>query len=255
MTARRPLTRIGGRVTQLPASDSLPWACLSGAPTTLAGYGITDGVSKSGDTMTGPLIAPGLTTNGAAWFNPSTGTKFRIVNDGTGNARFEVVTQDNSAFAPLNFYASSARFIGASLTVDSELYAASPVWTSGGFQYHQHQSPHVAYVKKTGGYNFYWRRNDTGLVGGANEVELMVLDEAGTLVNAGDIKSTGWVYSYGGVLQAGNPSGQYCRIRYDGTITSDGTNYYKIWHAGNSARIIVSSSTPPYEEGAIWVQP
>lgn len=66
---------------------------------------------------------------------------------------------------------------------------ASPTFSNGSFQYHYHQSPHIAYVKKTGGYNWYWRRNDTGLGGGANEVEDMSLTEAGNLLVRTDVRA------------------------------------------------------------------
>lgn len=58
----------------------------------------------------------------------------------------------------------------------------TPTFTSGAFQYHLHQSPHVAYVKQTGGYNWYWRRNSTGTLSGADEVEDMSLTEGGDLL-------------------------------------------------------------------------
>jgi hypothetical protein len=99
-------------------------------------------VNKAGDTMTGPLTAPGINSANTA-------------------------------------------------TISNEIYAAYPIWTSSGFQYHQHQTAHVAYIKKTGGYDFYWRRNDTGLAGGANEVQLMTLDDNGNLSVLGSINTAG----------------------------------------------------------------
>lgn len=44
---------------QFPAVTSLPWSGISGKPTTLAGYGITDGLLKTGDTITGGLTFSG----------------------------------------------------------------------------------------------------------------------------------------------------------------------------------------------------
>lgn len=79
----------------------------------------------------------------------------------------------------------------ASTSVINGLNVANntPVYSSGSFQYHQYQSPHVAYVKKTGGYSWYWRRNDTGLAGGANEVEDMSLTEAGNLFARSSVRA------------------------------------------------------------------
>lgn len=53
--------------------------------------------------------------------------------------------------------------------------------TSSSFSYMFWRSAHVAFVKKTGGYNFYWRRNDTGAEGGPNEQTLMSLSDSGLL--------------------------------------------------------------------------
>ena len=58
----------------------------------------------------------------------------------------------------------------------------TPTFTSSAFQYHLHQSPHVAYVKQTGGYSWYWRRNSTGTLSGTSEVEDMSLTEGGDLI-------------------------------------------------------------------------
>jgi hypothetical protein len=58
-----------GRVVSLSSTAvSVAWSGISGAPTTLAGYGITDGVSLSGATFTGAVIlhANPITALGAA---------------------------------------------------------------------------------------------------------------------------------------------------------------------------------------------
>jgi hypothetical protein len=65
----------------------------------------------------------------------------------------------------------------------------TPTFSSSSFQYHYHQSPHIAYVKKTGGYSWYWRRNDTGLGGGANEIEDMSLTEDGNLFARSSVRA------------------------------------------------------------------
>jgi hypothetical protein len=65
----------------------------------------------------------------------------------------------------------------------------TPTFTSSAFQYHLHQSPHVAYVKQTGGYNWYWRRNSTGTLSGTDEVEDMSLTEGGNLIVRSDVRA------------------------------------------------------------------
>lgn len=50
MAARRPLVAVSGRIKYLPAGDTIDFSLLSGKPTTLDGYGITDGL-KLNDTV------------------------------------------------------------------------------------------------------------------------------------------------------------------------------------------------------------
>ncbi len=71
---------------------------------------------------------------------------------------------------------------------DYFVQAASPKITApitnfvnGAFNYLYWISPHVAFIKKRGGYHYYWRVNDTGTDGGPNSVDLMVLDDNGIL--------------------------------------------------------------------------
>ena len=65
----------------------------------------------------------------------------------------------------------------------------TPTFTSSAFQYHLHQSPHIAYVKQTGGYNWYWRRNSTGTLSGTSEVEDMSLTEDGNLLVRSSVRA------------------------------------------------------------------
>ena len=65
----------------------------------------------------------------------------------------------------------------------------TPTFTSSAFQYHLHQSPHIAYVKKTGGYSWYWRRNSTGTLSGTDEVEEMSLTEDGNLFARSSVRA------------------------------------------------------------------
>jgi len=52
---------------------------------------------------------------------------------------------------------------------------------NGGFYYQYYDTQHVATYKRAGGYSFYWRKNATGAPGGAGEVELMSVNDAGKL--------------------------------------------------------------------------
>lgn len=52
-------------------------------------------------------------------------------------------------------------------------------------------------------------------------------------------------------MPAGNSGPRAIFYNADGSIAEN----HALWHAGNSAQVIVSSSTPAYVEGAIWVQP
>lgn len=49
-----------GKVDAAEVADSVPWIGVTGKPTTLSGYGITDAVKKNGDKMTGSLTVPSL---------------------------------------------------------------------------------------------------------------------------------------------------------------------------------------------------
>lgn len=51
------INKLAGRITSLENSSitSVPWSIITNKPTTIAGYGITDAVRKTGDTMTGKL--------------------------------------------------------------------------------------------------------------------------------------------------------------------------------------------------------
>lgn len=60
MAERRPLVLIGGRNKELPVGDTISWSWLSGKPTTLSGYGITDAVPSS-RTVNGKSLSANVT--------------------------------------------------------------------------------------------------------------------------------------------------------------------------------------------------
>lgn len=84
-----------------------------------------------------------------------------------------------SAMGALTFAASKSinNLTAAEIVGDFPL-----IFKGAGFKYLQCESPHVAYYKKGGQNAFYWRKTDTGYLGGANEQSLMTLDDNGELV-------------------------------------------------------------------------
>lgn len=165
--------------------------------------------SGSGFALTGLLTVSGTGLNAAIRFSNSTGGRdyrlmqkdggYLAITDETAGAERLLINSSGNVTALVDFrapifydYNNTGYYVDpASTSVINGLNVASsfPVFSSGSFQYHQYQSPHVAYVKKTGGYSWYWRRNDTGLAGGANEVENMSLTEGGTLAVNGDMRA------------------------------------------------------------------
>lgn len=133
-----------------------------------------------GPTISGQLVPAG---ENAVWID---------TRNGDLTARRILVAQQD-ARAPIFYDNNNTGYYidAASTSVLNGLNVGTntPLYSSGSFQYHQYQSPHIAYVKKTGGYSWYWRRNDTGLSGGANEVENMSLTEGGTLAVSGDMRA------------------------------------------------------------------
>lgn len=166
--------------------------------------------SGSGFALTGLLTVSGTGLNAAIrLINNNSGSRdYRLVQkdagylaitDETSGAERLIINSSGNVSALVDFRApifydnnNTAYYVDpASTSVINGLNVGTnaPVFSNGSFQYHQYQSPHVAYVKKTGGYNWYWRRNDTGLGGGANEVEDMSLTEGGNLLVRSDVRA------------------------------------------------------------------
>ena len=118
----------------------------------------------------------------------SGGTTERMRINASGN-----VTANVDVRAPIFYDSNNTAFFtdpaGTSALNGLNVATTTPLFSNTGFQYHQYQSAHIAYVKRTGGFNWYWRRNDTGLIGGANEVEDMTLTEGGALIVRGDVRA------------------------------------------------------------------
>lgn len=64
---------------------------------------------------------------------------------------------------------------------DPKITAPITNFLASSFQYICWASTHVAFLKKNGVESFYWRRNDTGQLGGGNESTLMELFNDGSL--------------------------------------------------------------------------
>jgi hypothetical protein len=139
---------------------------------------------------------------------------------------------------------------GTSVLNGLHVGTGSPVFTSSSFQYHYHLSPHIAYVKKSGGFSWYWRRNDTGLANGTNEVEDMSLTEGGDLIARSTVRAplfydsndTGYYIDPNttglGIRTAGE---LWCGIGIDG----DGVriNHDQIWTPAGNFHIQYSAYT------------
>jgi hypothetical protein len=105
--------------------------------------------------------------------------------DGTNaTGTWSISTSGNAGTVTNGVYTTGDQTIGG-----TKSFSTSPIYSDTGFQYHQHTSAHIAYIKKTGAYNWYWRRNDSGLIGGANEANLMELFDNGSLSAYGDMRA------------------------------------------------------------------
>ena len=121
-----------------PVASSVPWTGVSGKPTTVAGYGITDAMKKTGDSATGKIsflasaagassigvphgTAPSAPVNGDVW--STTGGFFFQINGST----FAVSLQNSAETytAKKTFPAGSTSF--ASLNIPAGAAPTSPV--------------------------------------------------------------------------------------------------------------------------------
>lgn len=69
----------------------------------------------------------------------------------------------------------------ATLSITGTAYLPADLQILGsGFVFFKAESDHIAYYKKVGVYEYYWRRSDTGHVG-ANDVTMMRLNDTGRL--------------------------------------------------------------------------
>lgn len=120
---------------------------------------------------------------------------------GTGaSGTWGISVTGNAGTVTNGVYTTGNQTIGGVKTLSS-----NPIFSESGFQYFYHASDHIAYYKKTGAYNWYWRRNDTGLAGGANDTTLMDLNDSGHLTVYGDIRAPVF-YDYNNTAYYLNPA-------------------------------------------------
>lgn len=94
-----------------------------------------------------------------------------------------------------NFVFSGA--VGGASATFSGLITCQGISNSGGYvfsgatlRYIECESQHLAFYKKSGGFSYYWRRSDTGRQDGANQAEMMSLDDLGNLTVNGNTLAT-----------------------------------------------------------------
>jgi hypothetical protein len=124
--------------------------------TALAGIAVTGSVTASAFTTTGSVSAAGGTFSGNV-------AAANLTTPGT------LTVGSNAAIA-------------GGVTCTDVTATGQVLLTGATFRYIQCESQVVAFYKKTGGnLKYYWRRSDTGRLGGGNEAEMMSLDDLGNL--------------------------------------------------------------------------
>lgn len=168
----------------------------------------------------------------------------------TATNRFCIRTGNSSAWQYSQFwengdFTNSGKVIaGTDVTGNTLIARASTVLrgVGAGFLYYEHQSPHVAFYKKTGQSNYYWRRSDDGLSSGANTAELMALNDSGNLAIGGSFSTPSTLNAGGGDSIIGNSIIGGGRIELNSQGSGDRYSYID-FHSDNtntdySARIM-----------------
>jgi hypothetical protein len=85
---------------------------------------------------------------------------------------------------------------GYKLDVTGDIHSTTGITSDGtypfiigttGFAYLPSNTSHIAYYKKSGTYEYYWRKSDNGYPGGANESTLAMLNDYGRFYVSGSI--------------------------------------------------------------------
>jgi hypothetical protein len=120
----------------------------------------------------------------------------------------------------IDTFAGTLRFMssGTLMTLQPQVLTYN-----AGIPYFYNGTDHVAQYKKAGTYSFYWRKNSTGLSGGASDTTLMELTDSGLLLYCNINLSN---------LTLSGTRAQFNTALSDGTFvmgsTEMGTNYYTI---------------------------
>lgn len=136
--------------------------------TNAAGFGIIGLTSVGCDTVaaTGTISAGGYSTGG-------------LMTSGTGVCTASFTSPIISAGSLTASGAISANSVATSGPV---YVGANLRFTGGAIRYIENESQHMAmYVKSGGSYAFFLRKSDSGLQGGANELNLLQLNEVGAM--------------------------------------------------------------------------
>lgn len=121
-----------------PNAAAVPWSGVTGRPTTIAGYGITDALAKTGDTATGKItfttatasiasinvphgVAPGSPVNGDLW--STTGGLFARIN---GNTRSMATIEGDESFTGKKTFPAGGA-LAASLNLPAGVAPTTPV--------------------------------------------------------------------------------------------------------------------------------
>lgn len=121
--------------------------------------------------------------SGGQTINGGTGASENLTLQSTGHATKGKIIFGTSAYDGVNNRLGiGTNTPSTTLEVNGDVrfgsqYVFEATTTAGS--YFPNASQHVAYYKKTGGYNYYWRSSDNGYPGGAQEADLMSLDPAG----------------------------------------------------------------------------
>lgn len=124
MTVRKPLVLDTGKLSELPAGDTLgasitgsaasaatvPWSGVTGTPTTLGGYGITDGGGSSSSSVYVSDTPPPTPVDGQQWYDGTSGIQYTWIDDGTGGGQWVeiggagggVIVSDSEPSSPTN---------------------------------------------------------------------------------------------------------------------------------------------------------
>lgn len=179
-------------------------------------YVDTAGAKKlnlSGGTLTGALTAPSLTINGTLSVGgqtslgaalSGTSASFSSTFAVTGTSTFSGKTTHNGGIAATAGTFSTTLSVTGTLTASSSLSVAGTSSLTGAvtfgnnytyfdntaYNYLFWKSSHVAFVKATGSYNFYWRTSSDGTSSGTSTT-LMMLDDDAKLTLSGALSVAG----------------------------------------------------------------